>query len=119
MSQATTPEPAPQPNDWPTVHDIAASALLQRKAWGVQKYGTPLQPFNGRNALVDAFQEMLDGAAYVQQALIEQGEQLAVVKEVLKFLDWSAAVDPHGKGDRLASELRRVFQIGVEDGQEG
>jgi hypothetical protein len=82
---ASTPEPAPKPNDlvaiWPLVcedlrgefGDIEAmcTEAMQRDAFGRAKYGTPLQPFNNRDALTDAYQELLDGAVYLKQALLE------------------------------------------------
>lgn len=42
-----------------------------RRDFGLKKYGTVLQPFNGRNPLVDAYQEQLDNLVYTKQAIIE------------------------------------------------
>lgn len=67
------PEPAPRAptgfaiDCWPAViEDMKA-----RNAFGAKKYGTPLQPFNGRNALVDAYQECLDLCVYLKQRILE------------------------------------------------
>ena len=38
---------------------------------GRAKYGTPLQAFNGRNAIVDAYQEALDLVVYLRQVIEE------------------------------------------------
>lgn len=65
-------EPAPVPNDGPSVHDLVVEAVLSRKAFGLAKYGTPLQPGNGRDALRDAFEEALDLCCYLAQALAER-----------------------------------------------
>ena len=46
--------------------------MKQRRETGIQRYGTPLQPFNGRNALVDAYQEVLDLAVYLRQKIEEE-----------------------------------------------
>jgi len=43
-----------------------------RDALGRGRYGTPLQPHNGRDALSDAYQEALDLAVYLRQALYER-----------------------------------------------
>lgn len=43
-----------------------------RDAQGRAKYGVPLQPNNGRDALIDAYQEALDLCAYLRQALAER-----------------------------------------------
>lgn len=42
--------------------------FCDRRAQGIQRYGTPLQYDNGREPWVDAYQEYLDGIAYVHQA---------------------------------------------------
>lgn len=47
--------------------------LRERSEIGREKYGTYLETFNGRNALVDAYQEVLDLAQYLKQLLMEQG----------------------------------------------
>lgn len=46
--------------------------LLNRSNEGRKKYGTPLMSGNGRNALVDAYQEALDLTQYLKQVLIER-----------------------------------------------
>ena len=51
------------------------SALIQdmtdRDNFGREKYKVPLQPFNGRDALVDLYQEFLDATVYTRQLLLE------------------------------------------------
>lgn len=66
------PEPAPIPNDNVHITDEVISDLKKRKEFGLAKYGTYLQPFNGRNPLQDAYEEVLDLAQYLKQALLEQ-----------------------------------------------
>ncbi len=41
-------------------------------AEGRRKYGVPLQPHNGRDCLVDAYQEALDLTVYLRQAIYER-----------------------------------------------
>lgn len=51
---------------------VAIVADIQaRKELGLKKYGTVLQAFNGRNAMMDAYQEALDLVMYLRQALEE------------------------------------------------
>lgn len=54
--------------------------LIDRNEIGVRTYGTPLQTHNGRDAILDAYQEGLDMSKYLRQALAED-------------LDWSDADD--------------------------
>jgi hypothetical protein len=62
----------PRINNEPYVHDAMIADIEARKVLGTKRYGTPLQPHNGRNALLDAYEEALDLAVYLKQALIEQ-----------------------------------------------
>lgn len=66
-------EPPPIPNDRPAIQELVVDDLAQRMAHGIEKYGTPLQAFNGRQAIVDLYQELLDAACYARQIIEEQG----------------------------------------------
>ena len=46
--------------------------MLDRDTVGRKRYGTRLQPHNGRDALVDAYQEALDLVVYLRQAIYER-----------------------------------------------
>lgn len=72
MSDATRKEPAPQPGRQ-VVLDAVIVDLEMRAEFGRKKYGTYLQTFNGRDALIDAYQEALDLVMYLKQALLERG----------------------------------------------
>lgn len=61
----------PVPNDHPDVTELVIADLRGRRERGVESYGTTLQPWNGRNALLDLYQELLDGAQYVRQRMEE------------------------------------------------
>lgn len=56
------------------VTPLLIADLEARAAVGLKKYGRPLQTHNGRNALLDAYEEALDMALYLKQALMEQEE---------------------------------------------
>lgn len=62
----------PTKNSLPSMHEKAREDLEARKRLGIQRYGTALQPANGRDAIRDAYEEALDGAAYGAQAVWEQ-----------------------------------------------
>lgn len=47
------------------------SHFLKRREKGIETYGTPLQPFNGRNAFQDLLDELLDACVYAKQAFLE------------------------------------------------
>jgi hypothetical protein len=90
MSIADTHEPAPIPNDRPAVWSLVIADMQARDAEGRRKYGTPLQPHNGRDALVDAYQEALDLVVYLRQAIEERKDetrQPRAVAEAKAFLE--------------------------------
>lgn len=54
------------------VSDAVKADLDARIALGIQRYGRPLQTFNGRDALKDAYEEALDLVHYLKQAIMER-----------------------------------------------
>ena len=71
LAPADVPEPMPVPGKVDVLLEVIKD-LESRDAVGTKKYGTTLQTNNGRNPLMDAYQEALDLAMYLKQALIEQ-----------------------------------------------
>lgn len=97
MKSYNAPQPAPLPvagdpvwpaiirevKNWGTMGDdvrrtqpLAIMALAydmgERHLMGIRKYGVPLTPGNGRDFMVDAYQEALDLCAYLKGA-VEEG----------------------------------------------
>lgn len=64
--------PMPSPNRLPIVHKLVQDDLQDRLDFGMRKYGTGLQPHNGRDALWDAYEEALDLCCYLRQAIYER-----------------------------------------------
>lgn len=65
-------QPPPQPNDGASIWDLVIADMRERDQVGRARYGTPLQAFNGRDALKDAYAEALDLAVYLRQAIYER-----------------------------------------------
>ena len=65
-------QPRSIPNNGPAVWDIVVSDMQERDQMGLRKHGTRLQPHNGRDVLVDAYQEALDLVVYLRQAIYER-----------------------------------------------
>lgn len=68
---ASVQEPAPVHNELPAVWQLVIDDMQARDRFGREKYGTPLQPFNGRDSLTDAYQEALDLVVYLRQRIFE------------------------------------------------
>lgn len=62
----------PTPNDSIDIQWMVIGDITLRREVGIKRYGTPLQPNNGRNALQDAYEEALDLAMYLKQLLVEE-----------------------------------------------
>ena len=65
-------QPAPSPSNGMAIVDLVLMDILERKAEGIRRYGTPLQAFNGRDSLRDAYDEAVDLAIYLRQAIEER-----------------------------------------------
>lgn len=53
-----------------SIVDLVIEDMYARDDLGRKRYGTPLQVSNGRDPLADAYDEALDGAAYLKQAYL-------------------------------------------------
>lgn len=71
-ARAAAHQPAPTPNEGRPVWDLVIEDMQERDRVGRERYGTPLQTNNGRDALVDAYQEALDLVVYLRQAIAER-----------------------------------------------
>ena len=69
-------EPNPVPNESTPIWDLVKEDINERKEDGIKKYGTPLQAGNGRDALIDAYQEALDLVVYLRQAIEERKNKI-------------------------------------------
>lgn len=72
MSNLNKKQPAPTQNNSRPTWELVIEDMKERDKDGREKYGTPLQPHNGRRSLVDAYQEILDLAVYLRNEIEER-----------------------------------------------
>lgn len=72
MTSATKEQNLPIHSDGPDITNLVRADLELRAKKGVETYGKRLNPFNGRNSLIDAYQEALDLGVYLKQRLVEE-----------------------------------------------
>lgn len=84
MNKAAQHQIDPTPNNHPCIQDLVIKDIQDRKKVGIERYGTVLQPFNGRSALMDAYQEALDLAVYLKQLLYEETEKKLEVTAIIE-----------------------------------
>jgi hypothetical protein len=73
MGDVTRPQQDPKPGRT-RVDELVVKDIDDRVREGIKKYGSPLMTQNGRDALVDAYQEALDLVMYLRQAIAERDE---------------------------------------------
>lgn len=72
IKQRAGDQPLPTKNDHPYMQDLVMKDIEDRKALGLKRYGTLLQPHNGRDFLLDAYQEALDLCVYLRGVMFER-----------------------------------------------
>lgn len=72
MKQRPEDQPLPQVNDETDIQSLVIADIESRRQVGIERYGTALQPFNGRDALRDLYEELLDAATYARQLIEER-----------------------------------------------
>lgn len=65
-------QPLPTSNDSPDIQSMVIADIVERRRLGISRYGVALQPHNGRNALLDLYEELIDAAMYCKQRLVEE-----------------------------------------------
>ena len=65
-------QPSPMRTSGTPIWELVIADMKARDRLGRERYGTPLQAHNGRDALQDAYEEILDTAVYLRQAIEER-----------------------------------------------
>lgn len=68
-------QPPPIVNKNPAIWNLVIVDMVDRDNVGRKRYGTPLQPHNGRDALIDLYQELLDAVVYCRQMIFERDKK--------------------------------------------
>jgi len=72
MANYNEPQPAPVNVSDVYVWDLVFCDMQDRDGFGVNKYGCRLVVENGRDPLVDAYQEALDLVVYLRQEIYKR-----------------------------------------------
>lgn len=107
-------QPDPTPNDREDIQSMVIRDIVSRRQHGIDTYGTALQPFNGRSALKDAYEESLDQTMYLKQLLVEdEGHPYEILWDEIG--EWSNRVfgdetarGPIGPLNHLAREAKEA-----------
>lgn len=113
-------QPEPVPNDGQPIFEMVIGDIRNRAQVALPKYGTYLQAHNGRNALQDAYEEVLDLAQYLRQEMVErdtlrarlatvEGERGALESKLAEF-DFNAG----GMIAQVEQRDRRIAELQAE-----
>jgi ribosomal protein S10 len=69
MSDLIEPQPQAIPNDTVSIWKLVIADMEKREQFGLRKHKTYLQIDDGRDHLIDAYQEALDLAVYLRQEI--------------------------------------------------
>jgi hypothetical protein len=83
----SNPQPPPVSNGEAAAVALVIDDLGDRLRMGVTKYGTPLQPLNGRDTLIDVYQEGMDQVAYLRAFIQERAAVAAWAFQVQDVLN--------------------------------
>jgi hypothetical protein len=81
-------QPLPTVNDTIFIQDLVVEDIEARKKVGIQRYGSALQAFNGRNVDQDLYEELVDATMYLRQALVERVQ----IREIFEDLVYNVQV---------------------------
>lgn len=82
----------------PSIQELVRLDLVARETLGRHRYGTSLYPFNGRDALLDAYEEALDLACYLRQ-YIEEGNAASTPVSASKLPPHFAPARQHAESE--------------------
>lgn len=104
-------QPLPTPGRQ-AVTDALIADLRARTALGIQRYGRPLETFNGRDAIHDALEEALDLAQYLKQAVLEDSAKDAALLTVRDMVE-AIQQDTLPWGQALTEIRAALASVGV------
>lgn len=62
----------PTKNEHPVIQELVMEDIRARLQLGIERYGTGLQPHNGRDMLKDLYDELMDAMIYTRGAIYER-----------------------------------------------
>ena len=73
------PQPGPDSSSGDVWLEVI-NDMFKRREYGISEYGTPLQRGNGRDGLVDLYQELLDATVYIRSLIGEEARTVYVTQ---------------------------------------
>jgi hypothetical protein len=101
-------QPNPVKNNMPAAWDLVLADIVKRDKFGEAKYGTRLQPLNGRDGLQDAYEEALDLVVYLRLCIYERDNINRKREDVLALAVKALNADWHSLSTRPCSTCQSI-----------
>ena len=85
--------------------------MRERDAVGLQRYGVPLTSGDGRDHLIEAYEEMLDASVYLTNALNEHGVELTTQLTEQAFPDKALRWYLHDVQQLCTTQIRASIHL--------
>lgn len=111
-------QPTPKPNNTQPIHEQVIEDIKRRAEEGKQNYGTYLQVNNGRDPLLDAYEEAQDKALYLKQAILERDDlikELELAREELREVQSGAALQARDRRMKLIGAAEELEKAATEE----
>jgi len=95
-----------------SVRELIVDDMRTRDAVGRERYGYPLQAFNGRDALRDVYEESLDQAVYLRQVFEETFPRSAYVS-TQTVESWLYAADEWLQSGKVIGSSDALWRVAV------
>lgn len=100
----------PPAGDGKPIWDLVVNDMRERDNLGRQRYNTPLRSWNGRDALIDAYQEVLDLAVYMRQE-IEERKSIQEICEHIALIPGAEDCTPQNLLETLGEIEERIHML--------
>ena len=105
----------PTRNDYPDIQSGVIADLEARREVGIGRYGTALQPFNGRDTLVDAYEEAMDLTVYLKSLVVmKEALRPQLVEAVVRSLVQNSALPDWMQAPALGRDMTPLAEIAVD-----
>lgn len=100
----------PPTGDGKPIWDLVVNDMRERDNLGRTRYNTPLRAWNGRDALVDAYQEVLDLAVYMRQE-IEERRSIQEICDHISLIPGAEDCTPQNLLETLGEIEERIHML--------
>jgi hypothetical protein len=108
-------QPMPLANDSTDIQTLVIQDIEKRRELGISRYGVALQANNGRDALLDAYEEAMDLTIYLKQALTERDAESVSITPLVDEMTGKVSIHKVLKAAKVASGFSDANRLWMSD----